>query len=69
MKRSVLALTALALTLVLTGCGSDETAVYVQKISNINGISTTERFSGLVVSENLTEVKKDSDKEVAELHV
>ena len=69
MKRSVLALTALALTLVLTGCGSDETAVYVQKISNINGISTTERFSGLVVSENLTEVKKDSDKEVAELLV
>ena len=71
MRRRVLIVTALALALtaVLSGCGSEETAVYVQKISNINGVSSGERFSGIVVSENLTEVKKDSDKEVAELLV
>ena len=69
MKRSVLAAAALTLALVLAGCGKEETAVYVQKVANINGISTTDRFSGMVVSENLTEVKKDEDKAVAELHV
>ena len=69
MKRSALAAAALTLALVLAGCGKEETAVYVQKVANINGISTTDRFSGMVVSENLTEVKKDEDKAVAEIHV
>lgn len=69
MKRSVLAAAALTLALVLAGCGKEETAVYVQKVANINGISTTDRFSGMVVSENLTEVKKDEDKAVSELLV
>ena len=69
MKRSALAAAALTLALVLAGCGKEETAVYVQKVANINGISTTDRFSGMVVSENLTEVKKDEDKAVSELLV
>lgn len=69
MKRSALAVAALTLALALTGCGKEETAVYVQKVANINGMSTTDRFTGMVVSENLTEVKKDEDKAVSELLV
>ena len=43
--------------------------MYVQQVSSLTGISSQDRFSGLVVSENLMEIKKDSDKEVAELLV
>ena len=43
--------------------------MYVQQVSSLTGISSQDRFTGLVVSENLTEIKKDSDKNVAELLV
>ena len=71
MKRTIASAAALclALGLVLTGCGSKDKAVYVQQVSSLTGISSQDRFTGLVVSENLTEIKKDSDKEVAELLV
>lgn len=71
MKRTIASAAALclALGLVLTGCGSKDKAVYVQQVSSLSGVSSQDRFSGLVVSENLTEIKKDSDKQVAELMV
>ena len=71
MKRTIASAAALclALGLVLTGCGSKDKAVYVQQVSSLTGISSQDRFTGLVVSENLTEIKKDSDKNVAELLV
>ncbi len=71
MKRTIAfaAALCLALGLVLTGCGSKDKAVYVQQVSSLTGVSSQDRFSGLVVSENLTEIKKDSDKQVAELMV
>ena len=71
MKRTIASAAALclALGLVLTGCGSKDKAVYVQQVSSLTGVSSQDRFSGLVVSENLTEIKKDSDKQVAELMV
>lgn len=71
MKRTIASAAALCLTLglVLTGCGSKDKAVYVQQVSSLTGVSSQDRFSGLVVSENLTEIKKDSDKQVAELMV
>ena len=71
MKRTIAfaAALCLALGLVLTGCGSKDKAVYVQQVSSLTGVSSQNRFSGLVVSENLTEIKKDSDKQVAELMV
>ena len=71
MKRTIASAAALclALVLVLTGCGSKDKAVYVQQVSSLTGVSSQDRFSGLVVSENLTEIKKDSDKQVAELMV
>ena len=60
---------AVCLAASLAGCGSDKTAVYVQQVSVLSGISSTDKFSAMVVSENITEIKKDSDKDVSELLV
>lgn len=63
--------TVLALALLLSGCASG-TAVYVQSVgvlASLGGIAPGDRFAGMVVSEHVTEVKKDSDKTVAELLV
>ena len=67
---------ALALALILafgiTGCGSSENAVYVQSVkelSSIGAIAPGDRFPGMVVSENVTEVEKDGDKTIAEVLV
>ena len=68
-KRCLAALLCLALT--LSGCASG-TAVYVQSVevlSNMGGIAPGDRFAGMVVSEHVTEIKKDSDKTVEELLV
>ena len=63
---------ACALSLSLAGCGSSGSAVYVQSVktlSALGGIAPGDRFAGLVVSENVTEIKKDGDKAIAELLV
>ena len=60
---------AVCMAVSLVGCGSDKTAVYVQQVSVLSGVSSTDRFSAMVVSDNITEIKKDSDKSVSELHV
>jgi len=55
----------------LSGCSSAP-AVYVQSVevlSNLGGIAPGDRFAGMVVSEHVTEIKKDSDKTVQELLV
>lgn len=60
-----------AAALLLTGC-SQTAAVYVQSVeslSNMGGIAPGDRFAGIVVSENVTEIKKDSEKTVKELLV
>lgn len=60
-----------ALCLLLSGCGSTG-GVYVQSVevlSNMGGIAPGDHFLGLVVSEHVTEIKKDSDKAVKELLV
>ena len=62
---------ALVLTRFLSACGSD-TAVYVQSVANLanlGGIAPGDRFSGMVVSENVTEIEKDSEKTIKELLV
>ena len=72
MKKWLSLLITVCLALALTGCGSDETAVYVQSVadlSGLGGIAPGDRFAGMVVSENVTEIKKDSDKTVGELLV
>lgn len=64
-------LCAVCLCLTAAGCG-DQTAVYVQSVSalsSMGGIAPGDRFAGMVVSENVTEIKKDGDKSVKELLV
>ena len=71
--RKALALVlALTLAAALTGCGSEGTAVYVQSVetlSNLGGIAPGDRFGGLVVSENVTELQRDKEKTIKELKV
>ena len=62
---------ALALCLSLVGCGRG-TAVYVQSVDalmGMGGIAPGDRFAGVVVSENVTEIKRDPEKSVKELLV
>lgn len=57
--------------LTLTACSSG-TEVYVQSVkilASLGGIAPGDRFAGLVVSENVTEIEKDQDKTVLELNV
>lgn len=63
---------ALCLALSLTACSSDENAVFVQSVktlSGLGGIAPGDRFPGMVVSEHVTEVHKDSDKVIADVYV
>lgn len=72
MKKYIAWLLVLLLTLSLTACSEKETSVYVQKVSDLiqmGGIGTIDRFSGIVVSESVTEIKRDSDKTIASLLV
>ena len=58
--------------LCLTACGSQENAVYVQSVkdlSSLGGIAPGDRFPGMVVSENVTEIQKDQEKVIEALHV
>ena len=64
--------TLVALLLVLTGCTGGQTAVYVQSVAELSGfggIAPGDRFAGMVVSENVTEINKDGGKSIAELLV
>ena len=61
----------LILSLLLAGCSSG-TSVYVQSVAQLSGfggIAPGDRFHGMVVSENVTEIEKDNDKSIAELLV
>lgn len=63
---------AFCLLLVLTACSQNESHVFVQKVSDLSamgGIAPTDRFSGIVVSESVTEIKKDSDKVIDQVYV
>ena len=71
-KKILAALLALTLALSAAGCGDDGSGVYVQSVaelSNLGGIAPGDRFAGIVVSENVCEIRKDEDKTVAELLV
>ena len=60
------------ISLMLTGCGSSGGGVYVQSVevlSNLGGIAPGDHFLGMVVSEHVTKIEKDSDKAVKELLV
>ena len=60
------------LSLSLGACSSKGPAVYVQSVRQLmsySGLGAADRFGGMVVSEFVAEVEKDSDKTVAELLV
>ena len=72
LKRSLALCLILALAVSLAACGSKEGAGYVQSVeelSKVGGIAPGDRFAGMVVSENVTEIQKDSDKTIEELYV
>ena len=69
-KWMALALTGVML-LSLAACAGGP-AVYVQSVSGLmglGGIAPGDRFAGVVVSEHVAEIQKDSDKTVEELLV
>ena len=72
-KRNVICIAlTLSLLLVLSGCGSKSSGVYVQSVKTLagyGGIAPGDRFGGIVVSENVAEIRKDDDKTVGELFV
>ena len=73
MKRLWSLIFVTALLLSLCACSSsDKGAVFVQSVaqlSNMGGIAPGDRFAGVVVSENVAQIKKDEGKTVAELLV
>ena len=72
LKKCCATVLAMALMLTLAACGSSGSGVYVQSVaelSNLGGIAPGDRFPGMVVSENVTEIEKDGDKTIAELLV
>ena len=72
MKKLGAVLLALAMAVSMLACGNQENAVYVQKVadlSDLGGIAPGDKFAGVVVSENITEVHKDPQMAVAELLV
>ncbi len=72
MRKWIICILLASLALSLMGCGSDENAVYVQSVAdltNFGAIAPGDRFAGIVVSENVAEIKKDAEKTVGELLV
>ena len=72
MKKAAAWVLAGCLMLGLTACSTKENQVFVQKVSDLTqmgGIAPTDRFSGIVVSESVTEIQRDKDKVVDELYV
>ena len=70
-KKWMVLMMSVCLAVVLWGCGSGD-AVYVQSVealSNLGGIAPGDYFLGMVVSEHVTKIEKDSDKSVKELLV
>ncbi len=71
MKRWLALALLLCLGVSAAGCSS-KTAVYVQSVevlAGMGGIAPGDRFAGLVVSENVTEIEKDGEKTIEEVYV
>ena len=71
LKKAFALVLAICLTLTMAAC-SKEGAVYVQSVEDLasmGGIAPGDRFAGIVVSENVTEINKDGDKTIKELLV
>ena len=72
MKKAAAVLLTICLLLGLTSCTVKEKQVFVQKVSDLSqmgGLAPSDKFSGIVVSESVTEIQRDSDKVVENLYV
>lgn len=72
MKKWMCLCLTLVLCLSMAACGAEENAVFVQKVSDLvdmGGIAPGDKFPGIVVSENTTEIQKDAEMVVEELLV
>lgn len=68
MKKNLIALGA-ALILGLTGCGG-QTQVNVEQAGMLTTAAvSSDKFAGVVVSENVVEITRDTDKQIEELYV
>ena len=68
MKKTVIALGA-ALMLGLTGCGS-QAQINVEQAGMLTTAATSsDKFAGVVVSENVVEIERDTEKQIEELYV
>ena len=68
MKKTVIALGA-ALILGLTGC-SGQTQINVEQAGMLASAATSaDKFAGMVVSENVVEIERDTEKQIQELYV
>ena len=68
MKKTVIALGA-ALMLGLTGCGS-QAQINVEQAGMLTTAATSsDKFAGVVVSENVVEIERDAEKQIEELYV
>ena len=72
LKKQFTAALCAAVMLFAAGCSQSSAAVFVQSVESLSamgGIAPGDRFAGLVVSENVAEIKKDEGKTVKELLV
>ena len=68
MKKTVITLGA-ALILGLTGCGR-QTQINVEQAGMLASAATgSDKFAGMVVSENVVEIERDTEKQIQELYV
>ena len=68
MKKNWIALGA-ALMLGLTGCGRQQAVNAEQAGMLATAASSSDKFAGMVVSENAVEITRDTDKQIEELYV
>ena len=71
LKRIMCAFLALALLAALAGCGAEDTeAVPVQRADSLlSAVGAGDRYAAMVVSEDVTDIKRDYGKSIAELYV
>ena len=72
MKKWLVFCLALAVVFSMAACGEAENAVFVQSVAELidmGGIAPGDKFPGIVVSENITEIQKDGQMVVDELLV
>lgn len=69
-KKAAAIITILIMLLSLCACSDKDSGVNVQKVGDLaSAASAGERFAGMVVSENIEKIQKDSNKTVLELYV